>query len=275
MKKIGILLLTLVCLLALAGCGCEHEWVEADCVTPKTCSLCGETEGEALGHTWVDATCTEPKTCSVCGETEGEALGHTWIDATTEAPKTCTVCAATEGERIITDARFTTAACAPIFGKWDATISMSGSDLDEGLGDYLETFDCVISMEFRNDGTGVMTTLPADEDEYMDAMQRYTVNSMYAEFAAMDLDKDAADAAFAATYNMTIEEYVAAVLAEIDVATIFSAMDYSFVYYVDGDQIYLGDSWDSDLAANEYTLSGDTLVLMGGEQIVDFTRVKE
>ena len=28
------------------------------------------------GHTWVEATCTEPKTCSSCGETEGEALGH-------------------------------------------------------------------------------------------------------------------------------------------------------------------------------------------------------
>ena len=29
-------------------------------------------------HTWVDATCTAPKTCSGCGETEGEALGHTY-----------------------------------------------------------------------------------------------------------------------------------------------------------------------------------------------------
>ena len=27
-------------------------------------------------HTWNDATCTAPKTCSVCGETEGSALGH-------------------------------------------------------------------------------------------------------------------------------------------------------------------------------------------------------
>ncbi len=30
----------------------------------------------ALGHTWTDATCTAPKTCSVCGATEGTALGH-------------------------------------------------------------------------------------------------------------------------------------------------------------------------------------------------------
>lgn len=36
----------------LTGCGCEHEWAEATCRTPKTCNLCRETEGEALGHTW-------------------------------------------------------------------------------------------------------------------------------------------------------------------------------------------------------------------------------
>ena len=44
---------------------CDHEWTEATCTTPKTCSICGVTEGEALGHDWKDATCTEPKTCGV------------------------------------------------------------------------------------------------------------------------------------------------------------------------------------------------------------------
>lgn len=53
------------------------------------------------GHTWVDATCTEPKTCSVCGTTEGEALGHEWKNATLEAPKTCTRCGKTEGDVVI------------------------------------------------------------------------------------------------------------------------------------------------------------------------------
>jgi len=45
----------------------------------------GECTGE---HAWTDATCTEPKTCSVCGKTEGEALGHS-MDAAT---RTCTIC---------------------------------------------------------------------------------------------------------------------------------------------------------------------------------------
>ena len=75
----------------------DHTWKDASCTEPKTCSVCGATEGEPAGHTWKDATCTEPKTCSVCGATEGEAVGHAWNDATCLVPKTCSVCGATEG----------------------------------------------------------------------------------------------------------------------------------------------------------------------------------
>lgn len=74
-----------------------HQWEEATCTEPKTCSVCGKTEGEALGHKWKKATCEEPKICSVCGETEGEALGHKWKPATCTEPKTCSVCKKTEG----------------------------------------------------------------------------------------------------------------------------------------------------------------------------------
>ena len=91
-----------VCVM-LAGCGHEHTWAEATCTEPKTCSECGETEGEALGHTWVEATCTEAKHCSVCGEIEGEPLEHTWIEANYQDPKTCSVCGATEGEPLPAD----------------------------------------------------------------------------------------------------------------------------------------------------------------------------
>ena len=98
MKKRIFFLLALMMLVFLSGCGHEHQWTDATCTEPKTCSTCGETEGEPLGHTWTDATCTEPKTCSVCGETEGEPLGHTWTDATCTEPKICSVCGETEGE---------------------------------------------------------------------------------------------------------------------------------------------------------------------------------
>ena len=55
-----------------------HTWIAADCVTEKTCSVCGATAGEALGHTeeilpGYGKTCTtdgltEGKKCTTCGE---------------------------------------------------------------------------------------------------------------------------------------------------------------------------------------------------------------
>ena len=57
---------------------CTHNWQEATCDQPSTCTICGDTDGEALGHTEetipaVDADCTnigftEGTKCSVCGE---------------------------------------------------------------------------------------------------------------------------------------------------------------------------------------------------------------
>ena len=119
--KRGIMLLALIGIaLCLAGC-CSHDWSEATCTAPETCTECGATRGD-LGHKWSEATCTSPKTCDECGETEGDvvhafeivvcteppvcsscgALGkpteHTWVDATCDKPKSCKVCNALDGE---------------------------------------------------------------------------------------------------------------------------------------------------------------------------------
>ena len=99
-KRMLLCVLAMVLILLFAGCGCSHEWLAATCSAPKTCNLCGETEGEALPHTWDDATCTNPKTCSVCKATEGEALPHTWVDATCTDAKFCTVCNVIEGDAL-------------------------------------------------------------------------------------------------------------------------------------------------------------------------------
>lgn len=95
-KKLLAFLLTL-CALILSGCQCEHNWIDANCTTAKTCSKCEKTEGNAPGHSWDTATCEESKRCSVCGITEGEPMGHSFVDANCVHPKTCSKCAATEG----------------------------------------------------------------------------------------------------------------------------------------------------------------------------------
>ena len=95
-RMIGWIVLVL-CLCVLAGCECRHEWIDATCTAPKTCTKCGITEGEVLWHNWRDATCTEPKTCAQCGLTEGSKLGHDWELATCEVASTCKTCGAVEG----------------------------------------------------------------------------------------------------------------------------------------------------------------------------------
>lgn len=103
-KALRCTLHILLCCVLLHACGIitlhDHEWQEATCTAAKTCSVCGETDGEPLDHQWTDATCAAPKTCSVCGETNGNPASHNWARATCETPKTCTLCGAQEGEAL-------------------------------------------------------------------------------------------------------------------------------------------------------------------------------
>ena len=72
-----------------------HTMADATCTAPAACSVCGHTEGAALGHDMADATCTAPSTCNACSYTEGEALGHSYDNACDAA---CNICGA---ERIV------------------------------------------------------------------------------------------------------------------------------------------------------------------------------
>ena len=103
-KRISLIFLVcmiLVSLVALSSCGnsksCDHEYEDATCTTPKTCSECGKPKGEPLGHSFKPATCTEPETCTVCSETRGAALGNSFKAATCTEPATCTTCYMTQG----------------------------------------------------------------------------------------------------------------------------------------------------------------------------------
>ena len=122
MKKITTLLLVLVLMVALVACGanapaettgtpapettqgvvqettgapaeettdinCEHQWQEAACYNPKTCSICGATEGGPV-HKYEltelqEASCTETGVeqyyCQICDDPHMEtvpAIGH-------------------------------------------------------------------------------------------------------------------------------------------------------------------------------------------------------
>ncbi len=96
-KTIAIILTSLILMTVLSGCFHQHTWEDANCLNPKTCLGCGETEGTAPGYTWEDATCDAPKRCRVCWEKQGEALGHSWGSATCTDPAICANCGLTDG----------------------------------------------------------------------------------------------------------------------------------------------------------------------------------
>lgn len=304
MKKSVLVVLIVLCALLLASCckhevwndaNCEapktcaecektegeplgHKWTDATCEAPKTCSACGKTEGSALGHNWADATCEAPKTCSVCSKTEGEALGHTWEEATTEAPKTCSVCGKKEGERIITDPRFTTAACKPFFGRWVYSMQVGGDMMDlEGFTGYL---DMSVYLDFSNDGK-MKLTIEGKESENFDALlTQYMVDQFYKECAAQGVNKAAADAEIQASFGMTTEEYFMQAAKTVDFGAMFEMLNIEGFYYVDGDTLYTGDTWSKKMEGDKFHFEGEKLILEGfteelGAQEGSFTRVPD
>lgn len=72
MKKFILLLLT-VSLIALSFTGCDSNNKTNSSIPSQTeqSTTLVETEHQ---HTWLDATCKAPKTCTTCGETDGEKL---------------------------------------------------------------------------------------------------------------------------------------------------------------------------------------------------------
>ena len=97
MKKVCFALTTLSMVLFLYACGEEapaqapqlpcadgHQWVEASCETPKTCSVCQASVGEPE-HCWQPAACDTVSTCSICGITAGKAIEHTFSDWVVDA----------------------------------------------------------------------------------------------------------------------------------------------------------------------------------------------
>lgn len=74
-----------------------HDWADATCTAPKTCSRCGATEGTPLGHnfavSWSSDASGHWHACSRCDAKDGEATHTPDREAATETdPIKCTEC---------------------------------------------------------------------------------------------------------------------------------------------------------------------------------------
>lgn len=54
---------------------CDHDWKDATCEKPKTCSFCGKTDGTTLYHDFQPIpTCQTQGICTLCGEKKSEIM---------------------------------------------------------------------------------------------------------------------------------------------------------------------------------------------------------
>ena len=97
--------------LLLSGCGCDHEWQRSTCLEPRTCILCGKTEGKVRAHEWGNTACNAPEGCVVCGTLEGMELTHQWRED-------CRICIHCGHDERIPDERFNDLVAAGLEERW-------------------------------------------------------------------------------------------------------------------------------------------------------------
>lgn len=94
MKKLTVIILSLLMIFVLAACGAKCEEHTYDNVCDTECNVCGT--HRSIMHRFAPADCLTPATCEFCGATQGDPLGHTPVtDAAVES--TCTASGLTEG----------------------------------------------------------------------------------------------------------------------------------------------------------------------------------
>ena len=165
-------------ILAESGCD-EHDWQDATCDEPKTCLVCGNIEGKALGHDWVVTTPEVPAVCETSGTTAIEscnrdgcdatqggteipAPGHTWESTGVTKQPTCTEPC---------EENFICIATADCDGKKTEPVAALGHTWDEGevttqptcTKKGVKTFHCTVC----EDGTKT-EEVPANGHKYED-----------------------------------------------------------------------------------------------------------
>lgn len=143
--------------------GKEATCTEDGYTASNYCSRCDTEFGrnviKAKGHTWDGATCASPKTCSVCGATEGVALGHNYDSEVT--PPTCEeygytlYTCRTCGDTYTSDSTEPTGHNWGIGGGWHVVIAATCTDTGE---EKRECLNCQ-KQEYRDiPATGHSTT---------------------------------------------------------------------------------------------------------------------
>lgn len=174
-----------------------------------------------------------------------------------------------DGNPIDASGKFDPTVCAPLFGVWDGEILLDAEMM--GLGDMAgieDLEDLSVKMTFcftfYSDGRARMG-MAVD----MESMRAYMLEVTYASIMAeMGLTREEANAQFEAETGISIEAYVDMMLSSSGMAGTLQ-QERDAVYYVEGDQLYVGDNWNSYMTPEKFTLDGDMLTIRSSASLVE------
>lgn len=97
MKKLTLILLSVLMIVTLAACGnkCEHTYF-SDC--DETCDKCGEAREITVAHNYY-GDCD--KSCHSCGKEREVTAEHSWKPATCTTYEACEGCGAVKGDNLL------------------------------------------------------------------------------------------------------------------------------------------------------------------------------
>ncbi len=136
---------------------CNHQWKEADCENPKTCTVCGATSGESLGHSWKEADYDNPQTCTVCGKTVGSPLERPAINLQLTNQLPCELSSYLLGETLhktvlITDAQCTYEPYLYDNSQYIVNVCVSGEKTYDYSGDDADSICCINIKIYDEEG---------------------------------------------------------------------------------------------------------------------------
>ena len=178
-----------------------------------------------------------------------------------------------QGNPIDHSGKFDATLCAPLFGTWQGTVTMTGADL--GYDDNGMTVTAKYTLILDAQGN-IINRIEFDEDEFMSFAIYVNVEMIYEmlqEQMGGGFTKAELDNLFQQFYQMSVEEYVMSMLDPSEFADQLTQV-MEGVYYVFDGKIFRGDSWSTRMEPGEYTLEGNTLTLIDEELGMDIVLTK-
>ena len=152
--------------------------------------------------------------------------------------------------------KFNPDTCAPLFGTWEGSITMDGSLFDSAVSEM----QIAMRLTFRADGT-LLAHIDIDPQQLIS----YMVETIYATYEEMGMTREEADALMLQQMGMTVEAYAQQMLSSGEMSEMLQ-QEFESVYYVEGNQLYMGENWTSHMEGTAFLLNDNVLTLFPSDE---------